>query len=321
MLSPLLLLLKAEELNAVLSFSAPAGWRCILTKRESSSSAAIVARALPRGRKLGETSAPQCRTCKSEEQRYSGELRGDTFPGQRLKTTEHSIVVQPGQSSRNKKVRFADLQEDGDSVVKQRNLGKHPARVYISCQLLVYRRVFAKELSMRWCASLAVLFCAVVAVAASSSNQSASRIWITDVTIISPENLDNVAVGSVLIDNGRIIRVERTRHARTPPSATVAPAKGMVDGLKLSLPPTRKSLMLAELQKFPDLVTAQEGYRRLQSTVARQGFTLNGKSKAGQKEDAAELNRFLGGLRQSHASAPAIGRAPACAPPWKRWFP
>jgi hypothetical protein len=57
----------------------------------------------------------------------------------------------------------------------------------------------------------------------------------------------------------------------------------LVDGLKLSVPPTRKSVMLAELQKFPDLVTAQEGYRRLQSTVARQGFTLNGKSKAGQK--------------------------------------
>ena len=80
-------------------------------------------------RSLVETSAPQCRTSKSEEQHYSGELRGDTFPGQRLKTTEHSIVVQPGQSSRNKKVRFVDLQEDGDSVVKQRNLGKHPARV------------------------------------------------------------------------------------------------------------------------------------------------------------------------------------------------
>src|SRR5260370_37779359 len=88
-------------------------WRCILTKREASSSASIVARTLPRGRRLGETAAPQCRTCTSEEQRYSGELRGDTFPGQRLKTTEHPIVVQPGQSSRNKRVRFADLQEDG----------------------------------------------------------------------------------------------------------------------------------------------------------------------------------------------------------------
>lgn len=58
---------------------------------------------------------------------------------------------------------------------------------------------------------------------------------------------------------------------------------GRVDGLKLSVPETRKELMLAELHTFPDLVTAQQGYRRLQSTVARQGFTLDGKSKAGQK--------------------------------------
>src|SRR5579862_791652 len=57
----------------------------------------------------------------------------------------------------------------------------------------------------------------------------------------------------------------------------------LVDGLKLSVPPTRKSMMLAELQRFPDLLTAQEGYRRLQSTMACQGFTLDGSSKAGQK--------------------------------------
>ena len=57
----------------------------------------------------------------------------------------------------------------------------------------------------------------------------------------------------------------------------------LLDGLKLSVLPSRKDLLLAELQKFPDLVTAEEGYRRLQSAVAHQGFTLSGKTKAGQK--------------------------------------
>lgn len=87
---------------------------------------------------------------------------------------------------------------------------------------------------MKWCASLAALFCSIVALAASPpSSQSASRIWITDVTIISPENLEKIAVGSVLIDDGRIVRVERTKHARVPPGATVVSGKGqfLIPGL------------------------------------------------------------------------------------------
>ena len=69
----------------------------------------------------------------------------------------------------------------------------------------------------------------------------------------------------------------------------------LVDGLKLSVPPTRKGLMLAELQKFPDLVTAQEGYQRLQGTVVRHDFTLDHKTKAGQK--AVQKARKEAGFR------------------------
>lgn len=78
----------------------------------------------------------------------------------------------------------------------------------------------------QWCAYVAAL-----AVAASS--HSAGRIWITDVTIVSPENLDHAAVGSVLIENGRIVRVERGTDAPVPTGAAVVAGKGrfLIPGL------------------------------------------------------------------------------------------
>jgi hypothetical protein len=129
MVSPLLVVSESRGTERCSAFFCPCGLALHPDKTRIVEFGRYSCKSIATWRRLGETSAPQCRTCKSEEQHYSGELRGDTFPGQRLKTTEPSIVVQPGQSSRNKKVRFVDLQEDGDSVVKQRNLGKHPARV------------------------------------------------------------------------------------------------------------------------------------------------------------------------------------------------
>ena len=52
----------------------------------------------------------------------------------------------------------------------------------------------------------------VVAIADPAPNQAAGRTWITDVTTISPEKLDHIEKGSVLIENGRIIRVERKKR-------------------------------------------------------------------------------------------------------------
>ena len=51
----------------------------------------------------------------------------------------------------------------------------------------------------------------VAAIAQSAQNQAAGRTWITDVSIISPEKLDHIEKGSVLIENGRIVRVERRK--------------------------------------------------------------------------------------------------------------
>jgi len=78
----------------------------------------------------------------------------------------------------------------------------------------------------------ATLF-SVGALADSASDQRATRTWITDVTIISPESLDHIGKGSVLIENGRIVRVERNERAKKPLNATLVPGKGrfLIPGL------------------------------------------------------------------------------------------
>jgi hypothetical protein len=55
-------------------------------------------------------------------------------------------------------------------------------------------------------------------------------------------------------------------------------------GLKVFVPPpTRKSLLVAAMKGFPDTVTVEDGYRRLQRALAGTGFTVDSKTKAGQK--------------------------------------
>ncbi|HEY6372032.1 MAG TPA: hypothetical protein VIX37_15760 [Candidatus Sulfotelmatobacter sp.] len=48
----------------------------------------------------------------------------------------------------------------------------------------------------------------MLAFAGSGSNQPATRVWITDVIIVSPENLEHIGKGSLLIEDGRIAKVE-----------------------------------------------------------------------------------------------------------------
>ena len=57
-------------------------------------------------------------------------------------------------------------------------------------------------------------------------------------------------------------------------------------GLKAFVAPTRKSLMVAAMHKFPDTLTAEDGYRRLQKALDGTGFTVDSKTKAGQKAAA-----------------------------------
>ncbi len=78
------------------------------------------------------------------------------------------------------------------------------------------------------------LLLSVLAFAGPPSNEPVPRrIWITDVTILSPENLGHLDRGSVLIENERIVRVERKASAEPPADATVVSGEGgfLIPGL------------------------------------------------------------------------------------------
>jgi len=70
-------------------------------------------------------------------------------------------------------------------------------------------------------------FLLTVVVAGSVFGQTASPTWITDVTIISPENLGLIATGNVLIENGRIARVDRGPAPKKLAGATIISGKGL----------------------------------------------------------------------------------------------
>ncbi len=87
---------------------------------------------------------------------------------------------------------------------------------------------------MKFLNPVLALLLSVAAFAAPPSNESAPRsIWITDVTIVSPENLADLSRGSVLIENERITRVERKASAKPPAGATVVSGEGgfLIPGL------------------------------------------------------------------------------------------
>src|ERR1700722_16898540 len=70
-------------------------------------------------------------------------------------------------------------------------------------------------------------------VTGSASEPEPGRIWIADATIISPEEPDHIEKGSVLIENGRIARVERNQKAKKPVGASVVSGNGqyLIPGL------------------------------------------------------------------------------------------
>ena len=76
-------------------------------------------------------------------------------------------------------------------------------------------------------------FFAVAVISHVSPNQAPDRTWITGVNIISPERLDHIENGSVLIEEGKIVRVERTNGAKKPAGATVVSGNGqfLIPGL------------------------------------------------------------------------------------------
>src|SRR5580693_5556155 len=94
---------------------------------------------------------------------------------------------------------------------------------------MTYKWIFGKNLFL----FLFTFLLPAVTIAQSSPDQALDRTWITDVRIISPEKIDHIEKGSVLIENGRIVRVNRTKRAKKPAGATVVSGEGqfLVPGL------------------------------------------------------------------------------------------
>jgi len=84
---------------------------------------------------------------------------------------------------------------------------------------------------MKWYAAAALLACCALGEAGFS--RRVGRIWISGASIVSPDNLEQVADGNVLIEHGKIVRVDHNPHERPPTGATVISAKGqfLVPGL------------------------------------------------------------------------------------------
>jgi hypothetical protein len=78
--------------------------------------------------------------------------------------------------------------------------------------------------------ALAIVFASLLTVAAaaqSGQTRTPLRTWIADVTLISPEKLDHIEQGSVLIEDGRIVRVERRKGAKRPAHVAVVSGEGL----------------------------------------------------------------------------------------------
>jgi imidazolonepropionase-like amidohydrolase len=72
----------------------------------------------------------------------------------------------------------------------------------------------------------AALSTALLAALLHVPTAAAEKIWITNVKLVSPEKLDRVEAGSVLVEDGRIAAVQRGPQTRMPAGARLVDGKG-----------------------------------------------------------------------------------------------
>lgn len=130
--------------------------------------------------------------------------------------------------------------------------------------------------------TLPVIFASLLSVAAVGQavrNRGPNRTWIADVSIISPERLDHIQTGSVLIEGGRIIRVERRTGAKMPAGATMVSGKrqflipGLIDSHVhlASVPGMRPETGLDPPESQPEMV--RKYFKQLPRSYLYFGYT------------------------------------------------
>jgi formylmethanofuran dehydrogenase subunit A len=134
-------------------------------------------------------------------------------------------------------------------------------------------------LRMRILPLLFASFLPAAAIAQPFPKQAPDRTWITDVHIVSPEKLDHIEKGSVLIENGRIVRVERKTGAKKPAGATVVSGEGqfLIPGLidshvhLASIPGIRPEVNFGPAEAKPTWI--KEYFKQLPRSYLYFGYT------------------------------------------------
>ncbi len=124
-------------------------------------------------------------------------------------------------------------------------------------------------------ATLTLLLLSVAAPVDPVPNPKADRVWITNVFIVSPENLDHIKKGSVLVENGHIAKVERSKTPKRLADAEVVDGKGqyLIPGLIDS------HVHLASVPAMPfdetphEQEIAQEYFKQLPRSYLYYGYT------------------------------------------------
>ena len=134
-------------------------------------------------------------------------------------------------------------------------------------------------LRMRILPLLFASFLPAAAIAQPIPKQAPDRTWITDVHIVSPEKLNHIEKGSVLIENGRIVRVERKTGAKKPAGATVVSGEGqfLIPGLidshvhLASIPGIRPEVNFGPAEAKPTWI--KEYFKQLPRSYLYFGYT------------------------------------------------
>ena len=116
-------------------------------------------------------------------------------------------------------------------------------------------------------AAILIAISTLVSFAQAPAKRSPStQTWITNVTILSPENLDRPSTATVVIENGRILRIDRTTSPKPPANASVISGKGqflipglidshvhiaMVPGMNLDQNPGKEQMIDAYFRQLP----------------------------------------------------------------------
>jgi imidazolonepropionase-like amidohydrolase len=128
---------------------------------------------------------------------------------------------------------------------------------------------------MNKCAAFCLTLLASFVSAQSQPSSSAAPLWITNVFLVSPDALDHIEKGSVLIEGGRIAKVERNQSAKPPSGATVFDGRGeyLIPGLIDSHVHLASVPGMSDEQENANPAMVKEYFRQLPRSYLYYGYT------------------------------------------------